>query len=154
MKKNLLVIGVSSIILFGCDSSENVSGTTKVSEASEPVEQVGTEMPALNKHVIPAKDIIEINAFYDSTSPDMLRTATAESVKFSYLSSGQRIAAEPVTLEQLNRTSEGVWKAVFVGNDIEYMIPLTEFSGTVHNGKELQVVVNEKGDYFIIPSIS
>ncbi|MCC3804077.1 hypothetical protein IB292_03390 [Vibrio parahaemolyticus] len=154
MKKNLLVVAAASVLLLGCDSAEDVKIAAKTTEQNAAVNLAGKEVQAetseLTKHVIPKEDLESISSFYETTSPDQLRTAIESTLRLEELPASLERKLTPVELEQLNRSDDDSWKAVFVSAEGEdYLIPLDEFNGTSINGNTVQVVMNEEGNYFI-----
>ncbi|MEZ8733619.1 hypothetical protein [Vibrio sp. 10N.239.312.D08] len=160
MKKRICLVGITAVLMFGCDSSneldKNIIASIEESSAKESHNAEGmsgsqSEIKEVKAHVIPASDIRAINELYENakTSPDLLRTALKESSKFESLGADAKRNLRPISLEQLNRSDDGSWTAYFISDQAEYIIPLTEFKGTTINGIKMQVVVDEKGEYFI-----
>ncbi len=143
MNKKLLLVAMTTAFMFGCDSAEEVKQSAEVVEI---------EVPAVKKHVIPEEDIANINNFYETASPDLFENARASAIKLESLSESASKALIPVTLDQLNRSDKGEWKAIFASNEQDYVIPLDSFNGWTVDGETLQVVLNEKGDYFLSTS--
>lgn len=160
MKKRILLVGLTTAVMFGCDTSNELDKQTSTSvngesstetQVAEVKASPQSEIKAVKKHIIPESDVQAINELYENakTSPDLLRTALEESSQFESLGEDAKQTLQPVTLEQLNRSHDGSWTAYFANEEAEYMIPLTEFKGTIINGKKVQVVVDENGEYFI-----
>lgn len=154
MKKNLLVVAAASVFLLGCDSAEDAKKDPTTTRQNATVSLAGNEVHAesleFKKHVIPREDLESISSFYETTSPDLLRTAVESTLKLEELPASLERILIPVELEQLNRSNDGSWKAVFVSAEGEdYVIPLDEFNGTLINDNTVQVVMNEEGNYFI-----
>lgn len=160
MKKRIFLVGVTAVLMFGCDSSNeldnNIIASIEDNSATEShnAEEISGsqfEIKEVKSHVIPASDIRAINELYENakTSPDLLRTALKESSEFESLGAEEKRNLRPISLEQLNQSDDGSWTAYFIGAQAEYIIPLTEFKGTTINGIKMQVVVDEKGEYFI-----